>query len=515
MIILSVGGVTLTSLFLLGALWIIQKGNIEDSLMRSNIAYARKLADTTDNYFSTALRELAYSARQISTLDDSDTLHKEADRLRLQSGFFNSVVVVTDDAVIAAASPESLDLVGKKLNSDASKIAIATRKPFISSPFVSAAGNYVVFISQPLFSADGRYLGYLGGTIYLKKKSMLSNILSQHFYEDNSQVSIVSDEGKVIFNHDPALVGTQIPINPDLKEKLLKTQSGKYLLSHQGQQFLLGYASLKETDWNIFIYGTSDNVKHILTLTAANAAWVLVTVVMMMIALLAWLASRISTPLEKLAELTRTDDSTSTLKALPEINAWYAEAANLREAVYHHVLMMVNRVTTLSDEAMTDPLTGLYNRRGFKELTRRYRHSDNHCLIAIDIDHFKKINDAWGHDAGDAVLISLAALLRATCRSGDIINRFGGEEFILFLPDTHLTDAVALAERIRKNVEMTDFPFAHQLRVCAGVVSLQDDGNNMDASLRQADMALYDAKASGRNKVMFSKGGEIYPHSNG
>lgn len=158
LIILSVGSVTLTSLLLLTALWIIQKENIEDSLLSSNIAYARKLADTTDGYFSTAQRELAYSAQQIKTLSDEDKLHAETERLRLQSGFFNSVVIVNAKAVIAATSPESLDLVGQKLTSAATQHAIAIKKPFISSPFVSVAGNYVVFISQPIFDDQGYYL---------------------------------------------------------------------------------------------------------------------------------------------------------------------------------------------------------------------------------------------------------------------------------------------------------------------------------------------------------------------
>ncbi|WP_201023849.1 PDC sensor domain-containing protein, partial [Type-D symbiont of Plautia stali] len=178
LILLSVGGVILTACLLLGSLLIFQKGNIEDSLLESNIAYARKLADTTDRYLGTAQRELAWSAGQIKGLNDSGHLRDETDRLRLQSGFFNTVVVVNRDAVIAATSPESLSLIGIKLHSDASRQAITTQKPFISSPFTSATGNYVIFLSQPLFTPDGTYLGYIGGTIYLKKQSMLSDILS-------------------------------------------------------------------------------------------------------------------------------------------------------------------------------------------------------------------------------------------------------------------------------------------------------------------------------------------------
>ena len=150
MLILSVGGILLTSLLLLSALTIFQNANIEESLLKSNVAYARKLADTTDQYLSTAQQELSYSAGLIKDLHDRVRLQGEADRLRLQSGFFNSVVIVTANAVVAATSPESLKLLGVKLQSEASRQAITTQKAFISQPFISAAGNYVVFLSQPI-----------------------------------------------------------------------------------------------------------------------------------------------------------------------------------------------------------------------------------------------------------------------------------------------------------------------------------------------------------------------------
>ena len=216
MLMLSVGGILFTSMLLLSALTLFQKGNIEDRLLDNNLAYARKLADTTDRYLVTAQRELAYSAAQIKTLTNIEHLKNEAERLRLQSGFFNSVVIVNSDAIIAAASPESLNLVGVKLHSDASIQAIDEKKSFISEPFVSAAGNYVVFISQPLFGNSGEYIGYIGGTIYLQKESMLSDILSMHFYEKGTDVSVINDDGKVIFNREPTLIGAKEGANKSL-----------------------------------------------------------------------------------------------------------------------------------------------------------------------------------------------------------------------------------------------------------------------------------------------------------
>lgn len=126
----------------------------------------------------------------------------EAERLQLESEFFNSVVVVDRNAVVISSVPESLNIVGKTLISDANMHAVYTRKPFISGPFTSVAGNYVLFFSHPIFSSDGNYLGYIGGTVYLKKYSVLSEIISRHFYSHDSVISIVSNNGDVIFSQN-------------------------------------------------------------------------------------------------------------------------------------------------------------------------------------------------------------------------------------------------------------------------------------------------------------------------
>ncbi|KAF6661893.1 GGDEF domain-containing protein [Pantoea sp. EKM101V] len=501
--LLSIGGVILTSGLLLGALLLFQKANIEDSLLEGNIAYARKLADTTDRYLATAQRELAWSASQIRDLGDLTQLKSETDRLRMQSGFFNSVVVVNHDAIIAATSPESLKLVGVKLHSAASLQAISTKKPFISAPFTSAAGNYVLFLSQPLFSADGRYLGYIGGTIYLKKQSMLSDILSQHFYTKGSTVSVVSNDGLIIFSHDPAQVGTKMQLSPALQKRLEDTESGHFTLENDGQHYLIGYGSLHKTGWNVFITGTSETVRHLLMRTAENAIWFTLGIIVLTTTMITILAGRIASPLEKLADRVRTGGSEAQAESLSSVKTWYYEADRLREAVQEHRHAVAGHLAALNDEAMTDPLTGLCNRRGFSALAAQSDNDHEQCVIAIDIDHFKKINDWYGHDAGDAVLVSLAALLRQASRTGDIVSRFGGEEFILLLPETSLPDAARTAERIRESVSATLFPFVGTMTISAGVAS-RDHNSEREALLRRADEALYEAKGAGRNTVVIA-----------
>ncbi|MCM7107014.1 hypothetical protein M8O23_23745 [Enterobacter hormaechei] len=133
-ITLSVGGILLTSIFLIVVIMVFKRENIEKDLLDANSSYAMKMSDVMSNYIEIAQRELAYGAKKIESTNDIDSLKNEADRLRLQSGMFNSVLVVSDGAVVLATSPESLGLVGVHLNSSASKLAIEDKKPFISAP---------------------------------------------------------------------------------------------------------------------------------------------------------------------------------------------------------------------------------------------------------------------------------------------------------------------------------------------------------------------------------------------
>ncbi|MDX1588677.1 MAG: GGDEF domain-containing protein [Oleiphilaceae bacterium] len=159
--------------------------------------------------------------------------------------------------------------------------------------------------------------------------------------------------------------------------------------------------------------------------------------------------------------------------------------------------------------AKTDSLTGLPNRRAIQnEMNRefaRYKRSDNHfSVLLLDLDHFKEINDTLGHDAGDAVLSQFAVLLRQLSRNSDMNARWGGEEFLVLLPDTSLMQALALAERLRLTVQQHVFAYEDQsirLTVSSGVCCITQV-EDTDALLRQADHLLYQAKSLGRNCVV-------------
>lgn len=159
--------------------------------------------------------------------------------------------------------------------------------------------------------------------------------------------------------------------------------------------------------------------------------------------------------------------------------------------------------------ALIDPLTGLFNRRHFDsvleaELGRVHRKGSSLALLMIDIDHFKVVNDTWGHMAGDRVLARLATLLLLSIRRGDTVARVGGEEFAVVMPGTGRKAALAAAERLREHIASSEFDIGPErivVRVSVGVAIAVMDDKDGSRLARDADDALYKAKQRGRNRT--------------
>ena len=183
----------------------------------------------------------------------------------------------------------------------------------------------------------------------------------------------------------------------------------------------------------------------------------------------------------------------------------FAMAAYTARYYYGSVLRAERR---LEDQAATDPLTGLSNRRRLASLAQeriaQARQAGQPTAVVIaDIDHFKRINDAHGHEAGDRVLVHVAELLARSSRARDLLARWGGEEFLLVMPTCALADAQALAERMRAAV--ADRPARHgalaiPASLSLGVAQLRS-GESLEAAIARADGALYASKHAGRNRV--------------
>jgi diguanylate cyclase (GGDEF)-like protein len=189
-------------------------------------------------------------------------------------------------------------------------------------------------------------------------------------------------------------------------------------------------------------------------------------------------------------------------------------------------IRLVRRTKAMFDEArkthrrleelsITDSLTGLYNgwylqRRCREEVARAKRYQHPISCIMVDVDHFKRINDAHGHPGGNVVLAELGKVLKGVIRGSDIAGRFGGEEFLLILPETDGPDAMLLAERLRGTIERHRFSvgdLALTITVSVGVATFPDRGiSGHETLVREADQAMYQAKMGGRNRVAGGRG---------
>lgn len=177
---------------------------------------------------------------------------------------------------------------------------------------------------------------------------------------------------------------------------------------------------------------------------------------------------------------------------------------------YDQIRQQTNHLLTFS-EVRTDPLTGVCNRRAMDDalaslVAMKNRYNMGFSLAIFDIDHFKRINDGQGHLAGDTVIKSVAKLIEETARETDIVTRYGGEEFVVIMPQTELRGACVFTERMRGHVE-------EQLgiTVSGGAATAMGDGETPQAILERADAAMYAAKQAGRNRTFFHDGQKIEP----
>lgn len=187
-----------------------------------------------------------------------------------------------------------------------------------------------------------------------------------------------------------------------------------------------------------------------------------------------------------------------------------------QDGIVKEILSVGNDITELKraevklrELATTDPLTGLFNRRQFwelgtREIGRSNRYGNPLSVVMLDIDHFKSVNDTYGHDEGDRVLQLLSRILRSQLRKVDIAGRLGGEEFAILLPNTSLPAARSLAERLRLEVETASLRTNGRIlrfTVSIGVAEAESASTALEGLLKRADVALYCAKNLGRNRV--------------
>ncbi|WP_380183716.1 diguanylate cyclase [Kalamiella sp. sgz302252] len=503
--LLAFASIAITLVNSLYATWQVQREVLIENTLESNRVYATKLASTTEMFFQLAESQLAFSAKTLGQGGNSEALmQSEVMRLREQTSSFNSAVIVDANGWVKAISPDSLMLKGVHLTTPATHQALVERKPLVSQPSLSVANNLMVFVSYPIWSPTGTYLGFVGGTIYLKKKSILNELLGEQFYRDGSSLYVVDSGNRVLYHKNKALIGQKIA--PLISEKLKQDNGYQQVLKKNGDPMLAGYATVATPGWTIVAMKPTPTTLTPLTslmLQVVKRAVPLALLTLALAWLFAWLIAR---PLGQLADNASQLDEPGVSTAIGAIRSWYYEAAQVKRAMLTGLGLLQDKIGRLKFEVQTDPMTSLLNRRGLNAVLEYFLATRQpFAVLALDIDHFKRVNDSWGHDVGDNVIKSVAQQLGKGSRQTDVVCRNGGEEFLMILPGADREMAAVIAERVRRKIEQLELAPVGRITLSIGVALWDADETPLERIFKQADDALYRAKHAGRNRVVVSQ----------
>ncbi|MGA4637618.1 diguanylate cyclase [Pseudomonas solani] len=480
----------------------VQKAALLETALENNRAYAAKMASSIGTQLQAAQQQLAYSATQLGQhFADPQTLAAEARRLDLQDAGFNAIAVVAADGTVLVSTPDAPQVDGSGRSPGIDE-ALRARAPLISAPFNAVSGRLVVFISQPVLGATDQYLGLVGGAIYMRKDNLLHGLIGHHFHQD-AYVYLIDASRLLLYHPQPERVGQRVGASA-VDDAVLAGGSGTLAyVNSKGVEMLSGYASVPGTGW-----GVVSQQPRAATLAALDGLVHQVLMAAMPMALLGfvvlwWVAQLIARPLRLLAGSARQMGEPGSPEHLAAVSAWYFEAAHIKQALLTGIGLVQEKLGRLNHAAQTDPLTGLLNRRAMEDaLVSIEAGARNLAVVALDIDHFKQVNDRFGHDAGDRALKVVAAVMRACSRDRDLPCRVGGEEFLLLLPGTTLAEAAEVGERLRQSVEDARTEGVGQVTISLGVADWVPGGRSLEATFKQADEMMYRAKRQGRNQVV-------------
>ncbi|EHK65427.1 sensor domain-containing diguanylate cyclase [Achromobacter arsenitoxydans] len=482
----------------------VQREQLILNTLESNRVYAAKLAESTDGFLKSAQQQLGYSARHLPELIGSaDRLAAEVMRMQQQTDSFNSVGVVGPDGTILATTQTSRSFLGTQVDSPGSRAALKSRQPLISKPYVSIAGNLLINLSHPIFSNDGAYLGYVAGTIYLRNESVLQDLLGKHHYQDGSYLYVVDSDGRLIYHTEAARVGEVVLSNPVVAAVTKGNAGAQRVVNTRGVDMLAGYAPVAMSGWGVIAQRPAQvTLEPIHDLIWALVGYAAPLALAFLLAIW-WCARMISLPLSQLATNVEHQDVAVAMQRVHSVKAWYFEAERLKRAVIWSFTSLQDKIGKLNLATITDPLTGLRNRRGTQDAVDQMQAcSTPFSVVALDIDHFKQINDTYGHNVGDEVIRDMARVMRECSRPSDVLCRNGGEEFLILLPDVGAREATHVAERLRAHIAQRQMRGASSVTISAGVAQWPSSGPDVDEAFKAADAALYAAKQQGRNRVV-------------
>jgi diguanylate cyclase (GGDEF)-like protein len=496
---------------------------LEEKISQELLSASSQTAREMDVWLKERLYDLRVFASSYEVSENLSGKQGRAPRTRL-SDYLNSVrerfsdyeeLVVVDAAgrmVASSASDPRTIRLPRGWQSELS----ATNAVVGQAAWDASLDKAILLVAVPVQRADGRTVGALAARLNLRGAEQS---LRTFVPGTGGRIYLVGITGNVIVSSIASSADLmQTNVGPVLFQRLSKNEgkvstyesvSGLDVLGSLKQVPRVGWAVLAEIPTDVAYH----QVRQFRDMTLGIVAGLLLAVT----AIAYYLALIIVRPLERLtkgaAEVAEGDLAVDLPTAKGEVGdltyVFNHMVGRLRES--RQQLDAVNETLRERNEELerlsaSDSLTGLSNRRVLtqrlsEELLRSQRQKHSFTVVMLDVDHFKKYNDAHGHPAGDEVLKRVANILRTSTRAGDCTARYGGEEFAVLLSGKGADAALQLAERIRERVQEEEF-LAGGITISAGIAEFPDHGHTAEAVISSADEALYQAKREGRNRVV-------------
>ena len=484
-----------------------QKKSLIDNTLMTNYSNAILISQSMDILFESMQESLNYAANVIGDSDEllnAKNLENQLELIRHSSNYFNSLAVINKEGLFIKTSPKSIATQGTYVTSNEMLKALKFQRPYISEVYTTkTTKRRIVYIRQPISNKKGEYQGIIGGTVYLQEANIINKMFGSQLKKDNpSYFYIVDSTGKLIYHPEQDLIGVDIS-STYIIQQLQEGKNGKQeYVDDQGTKSLVGFTKSHSTDWGIVVASPTENIYKQLE----NHVTVLITKILFPILLLMlivmWFARHLARPFVILA------DSIQQLEEgnihIPDLRShWNREADVLTRTVEGAIRSFQRQHDQLLYEAKTDVLTGLTNRRIFEETIVQWVDQQHpFAILMIDIDHFKAINDTYGHQTGDIVLQKVSSVILQQVGAGDVCSRFGGEEFVVMLSNANSRTAFLMGEQIRIAIQQTDMSLEYPVTASVGVAVYPLHAINSTQLFHLADTALYQAKAEGRNKTV-------------
>ena len=458
------------------------------------------------------VKERLYDLRVFATsYEVTDALERSGTASRRLADYLNSVdekfadiqgltVVAPDQRTIArtARAPAQLRLPDEWLR------RARQGEPMLGDPIrPDSAHTARMQVAVPISNAAGRFLGVLVAQLDFRG---VQEPVRQLLISEDGRTVVVRPDGRPI-----VMVGIAFDSVPAATMRLLMQSDGTATpyTAQDGVAVLAGVAGVPGTDW-IAVAQIPASTAFADIRRLRNTTVLLVLVLLLAVGSVAYgLGLLVVLPLERLSHAADRVAHGDLDVAVPVSGG--GEVSQLTGVFNDMVRRLREGRAELERLSVTDELTGLANRRQLddelvREIQRHERHKRSFAVLMLDVDRFKALNDTHGHPAGDAVLRKLASVLQASTRKGDTVARFGGEEFMVILPETPAAGALTLAEKIRTAIEQTHFVVGGDSTVVPvtasiGLARFPDHGTTVETLVMVADEALYRSKQSGRNRV--------------